>query len=61
MAKRKEITAEVIIVGFEDGKRIERNWDDIPEEEQKVISKNITERFMAAAGYRPATKEEIRT
>lgn len=51
MAKRKELTAESVMVSFEDGKRIERRWDDIPEDEKREIGIRITDRFMAAAGY----------
>jgi len=48
---RKELTVKTIVVSFDNGIRIERNWDDIPEEEQKIISRNITDKFMEAMGY----------
>lgn len=59
MAK-KELTVKTIVVSIVDGKRIERPWDEIHEAEQKIISKNITDRFMAAAGYRRADRDPIR-
>ncbi len=57
---RKELTVETVIVTFEDGKRIERNWDDIPEKEQEVLKSTITDRFMAAAGYHRADRDLAR-
>ena len=57
MAK-KELTVMTIVVSEKDGERIERNWDDIPEDERKQISRNITDRFMAAAGYSRADQKQ---
>ncbi len=51
MPLKREIAVSTIIVSFENGLRIERKWNDIPEDEQKVISRNITDRFMEAMGY----------
>lgn len=48
---RKELIVKTIVVSKKEGKRVERSWDDIPEAERKRISKNITDQFMAAAGY----------
>ncbi len=43
-------TIAVIVYIDENGKRVEREWDNIPEEERLTISKILTERFMEAAG-----------
>lgn len=48
---RNKLTIRTIVVTLENGMRIERDWDSIPEEEQQIISKNVTDRFMKAAGY----------
>lgn len=48
---RNKLTVRTIVVTLENGLRIERDWDSIPEEEQQIISRNITDRFMKAAGY----------
>lgn len=60
MAKRKELTVRTIVVYQVNGQRVERNWDDIPEAEQKTISRSITDRFMAAAGFKKVEQEPIR-
>lgn len=57
---RKEITAKTIVVSFVDGKRVERDWNEIPEAEQQLISESITDRFMAAAGYRRTDQDLLR-
>ena len=57
---RKEITVKTIVVSQKDGIRIERNWKDIPEVEQKIISRNITDRFMVAAGSHRADQDLAR-
>lgn len=57
---RKELTVKTIVISIVDGKRIEQPWEDIPTEHQKEISRNITDRFMAAAGYRRADRELAR-
>lgn len=56
----KELIVRTIVVSIEGGKRIERPWDDIPEAEQQSLSENITDRFMAAAGYRRADQDLLR-
>lgn len=48
-----------IIVTYENGKRIERNWDDIPAEERDAISEALTDRFMEAAGYTRIDQEVV--
>lgn len=48
----KELKIKTVIISEQDGKRVERDWDEIPEWERKLISKNLTDRFMTAAGYR---------
>ncbi|MDD4564493.1 MAG: hypothetical protein PHE79_03335 [Eubacteriales bacterium] len=57
---RKEITARTFIVTFENGKRIERNLDDIPEDERKNVARKFTDEFMVAAGYRRADQDQLR-
>jgi hypothetical protein len=54
---KKKIEVELIAVSFEEGQRIERNWDDIPEAERKIISRKFTDEFMEAAGYRRADQD----
>jgi len=54
---RKELTVKTTVVSVINGERIERAWDDIPEEERKMISGQITDRFMEAAGYHKAGRE----
>ncbi|HML35938.1 MAG TPA: hypothetical protein PKA19_00730 [Bacillota bacterium] len=49
-----------IVVSIKDGKRIERTWDSIPEAEQQSLSESITDRFMAAAGYRRSDQDLLR-
>ena len=45
-------TREIIAVSFdENGNRIERDWDLIPEEEKQEIRRRTTERMIRAAGY----------
>lgn len=48
----RELKIKTLIISEQHGKRVERDWDEIPEWERKLISKNITDRFMTAAGYR---------
>jgi DNA binding domain, excisionase family len=50
--RRNKLTVKTIVITLENGLRIERDWDTIPEEEQLIISKNVTDRFMKAAGYK---------
>lgn len=57
---RKELTVKTTVVSVINGERIERAWDDIPEEERKMISKQITDRFMETAGYRRGDGETDR-
>ena len=59
MAK-KELTVRTIIVSYENGKRIERNLDDIPADEQKAIARKFTDNFMAAAGYHRINQDQLR-
>lgn len=56
---RKELKVIAIIVTYENGQRVERNWDDIPESERTVISRTLTDRFMEAAGYSRLEKEAV--
>ncbi len=56
----KELTVRTIVVSIKDGKRIERTWDSIPEAEQQSLSESITDRFMAAAGYRRSDQDLLR-
>jgi len=58
MAK-KELKVIAIIVTYENGQRVERNWDDIPESERTVISRTLTDRFMEAAGYIRIEQEAV--
>ncbi len=57
---RKELTVELVAVSFENGVRVERSWDVIPEAEQKAISRKFTDEFMAAAGYHRADQDLCR-
>ena len=51
-------TREIIAVSFdENGKRIERDCDLIPEEEKQEIRRRTSERMIRAAGYVPVEKE----
>lgn len=56
---RKKLTVKTTVVSVINGERIERAWDDIPEEERKMISWEITDRFMEAAGYHKEGRETI--
>jgi hypothetical protein len=51
------VKASIILVSYENGKRSERSWDDVPATEKLLISKALTDRFMNSAGY-SATDEE---
>ena len=51
-------TREIIAVSFdENGNRIERDWDLIPEEEKQEIRRRTSARMMKAAGYELVEKE----
>ena len=51
-------TREIIAVSFdENGNRIERDWDLIPEEEKQEIRRRTSERMIKAAGYVPVGEE----
>ena len=51
-------TREIIAVSFdENGNRIERDWDLIPEEEKQEIRRRNSDRMMRAAGYVLAEEE----
>lgn len=62
MAKRPDISdykITIIAVSFDEkGNRIERNWNDIPPEEQKEIGRRANERALRAAGYVPVPIEQ---
>ena len=47
-----------VIVTYENGQRVERNWDDIPKAERATISRALTDRFMEAAGYTGVEEQE---
>lgn len=45
-------TREIVAISFdENGKRIERDWDLISEEEKQEISKRVSERMIRSAGF----------
>ena len=62
MAKRPDsgdYKVTIIAVSYDDhGNRIERNWTDIPPEEQKEIGRRANERALRAAGYVPVPIEQ---
>lgn len=56
--KQKELTVITYLVTRDEaGNRIERLWDDLPEEERTAMSRILTDRFMAAAGYTRVAEE----
>lgn len=56
--KQKELTVITYLVTRDEaGNRIERLWDDLPEEERTTMSRILTDRFMAAAGYTRVAEE----
>lgn len=52
MAKRKPLTViGVLVTKDTEGRRTERLWNDISEEEKKDLRIKLTDNAMAAAGY----------
>ena len=53
-------TREIIAVHFDEkGKRIERDFDLIPEEEKKAIRERTNARALAAAGFVKVENENV--
>ncbi len=51
-------TREIVAISFdENGKRIERDWDLISEEEKQEISKRVSERMIRSAGFEPVEQK----
>lgn len=59
MARRqKELTViTYLVTKDETGNRVERLWDELPEEERETMSRILTDRFMEAAGYTRIAEE----
>lgn len=45
---------KITYVRYDGDKRIEEPWEDISEERKELIGKDLTARFMKAAGFSPA-------
>ena len=48
----------IFLVTYKGDERIEERWEDIPEEERKQISKELSDRFMKRAGFSPIERSD---
>lgn len=52
MMTREKPTVKIVIASKKDGARLERNWKELSEQERDIAARDLTKRFLSAAGYR---------
>ena len=49
---REEPAVIIVVVSKKDGERLEQSWKELTEQERDIAARDLTERFLSAAGYR---------